>query len=263
VTLRRALRLQLIGFFFNTAIPGAVGGDIVKAVYVIRDQDTGGKTAAMLTVLLDRVIGLAGLFLIAGVAVLSYGHFLADYPALTPVMGTVAAGVAGVLGLTVVVFLPSPAGGDPIARLLARPWPGFGMRNKIYTALRSYRTRPMVLAGALGLSLVIQLATLGYAFYVMKAVVGTTLPFAAFSALYAVGSLASALPLMPGGLGIGHVAFDKLFAMAGIAGGANVFNVVALGQLALNLFGLIPYLLHRTEMPIDVTKLKGALQNAG
>ena len=63
----RALQLQLIGFFFNTAMPGAVGGDIVKAIYIMREQQSKRKTPAMLAVLLDRVVGvvaLAALFLL-------------------------------------------------------------------------------------------------------------------------------------------------------------------------------------------------------
>jgi hypothetical protein len=57
--------------------------------------------------------------------------------------------------------------------------------------------------------------------------------------------MTTALPLAPGGLGVGHVAFDKLFAMVGLQGGANVFNVMVLTQLALNLLGVFPYLLYR------------------
>ena len=35
---------NLIGFFFNTTMPGAVGGDIIKAVYVIRACGLDRKT---------------------------------------------------------------------------------------------------------------------------------------------------------------------------------------------------------------------------
>jgi hypothetical protein len=61
--------------------------------------------------------------------------------------------------------------------------------------------------------------------------------------------MTTALPLAPGGLGVGHYAFDRMFALVGWHGGANVFNVLVLGQLALNLLGFIPYLLHRAEIP--------------
>ena len=56
------------------------------------------------------------------------------------------------------------------------------------------------------------------------------------------------MPLSPGGLGIGHLVFERLFSLIGVAsGGANVFNVVFFGQLSLNLLGFFPYILLRRE----------------
>src|SRR4051812_21231124 len=49
VSFRRALRFQLVGLFFNTAMPGAVGGDIIKAIYVIREQNSQSRTPALVT----------------------------------------------------------------------------------------------------------------------------------------------------------------------------------------------------------------------
>src|SRR5262249_54266655 len=55
-----AVRLGLAGFFFNTFLPGSVGGDVVKAAFLAREQNR--RTVAVATVLMDRVIGLWGLF---------------------------------------------------------------------------------------------------------------------------------------------------------------------------------------------------------
>ncbi len=64
---RDIVRLGMIGVFFNAVVPGAVGGDVVKMVYV--SQHAGKKTAeAVLTILLDRILGLFGLFVVAGIA---------------------------------------------------------------------------------------------------------------------------------------------------------------------------------------------------
>src|SRR4051812_43246747 len=55
VTPLRAIQLSMVGMFFNSVMPGAVGGDIIKAAYVIRDQQSR-KTPAMMTIVLDRVV---------------------------------------------------------------------------------------------------------------------------------------------------------------------------------------------------------------
>ena len=63
-TIRAALRLGFIGTLFNMVVPGAVGGDFVKAAYLIRELKQR-KTQAAASVAIDRVIGLLGLFVLA------------------------------------------------------------------------------------------------------------------------------------------------------------------------------------------------------
>ncbi len=247
----RALGLQLIGFFFNTAMPGSVGGDIVKAVYVIREQQADSKTPAMLTVLLDRIIGLTALFVVAGVAVVWNWEFLASHPSLKPIAVFVVVGLVGVaLGLGL-VFYPFPEGGDPIRKLLSHKIPGLRILSNIYSALRCYRQRPGLVFGTIFLSLVIHIGAMIYALFLTHRLTGQSPDPGIFAVIFPIGVMATALPLAPGGLGVGHVAFDKLFTLAGWTGGANVFNIMVLGQLSLNMLGIVPYLLFRAKLPKD------------
>lgn len=247
----RVLSLQLIGFFFNTAMPGSVGGDIVKAVYVIREQKAESKTPAMLTVLLDRIIGLTGLFVLAGIAVFWHRDFLVDHPTLMPLATFVVVGLVGIVIGLGVVFYPFPDDKDPIRRLLSLRVPGFRILFNIYSALRCYRQRPGLVLGTVFLSLVIQLGAMSYALFLTERLTGQTPDIGVFAAIFPIGVMATALPLAPGGLGVGHVAFERLYALAGWTGGANVFNIMVLGQLSLNLLGVVPYLLFRAKLPKD------------
>jgi uncharacterized protein (TIRG00374 family) len=54
--LRDAFRYGCLGIFFNTFLPGSVGGDIVKAAALARGQRR--RTAAVATVVMDRAIAL-------------------------------------------------------------------------------------------------------------------------------------------------------------------------------------------------------------
>jgi uncharacterized membrane protein YbhN (UPF0104 family) len=245
----RTARLQLIGFFFNTAMPGAVGGDVVKAFYVIREQETRAKTPALLTVLLDRVIGLSGLFLVAGVALLVGGTWVLDRPEIRPLALFVIVGLIGIVAAAGLIFVPFAPGGDPIVKLLQSGKPGMTTALKIYEALRIYRTRPKVLSQALLISGVIHLASLSFAILVTVTVAGFKPEFWTMALVYPLATMTTAVPLAPGGLGVGHLAFEKLYALVGWHGGANVFNVVVIGQLGLHLLGLIPYLMHRVRLP--------------
>ncbi|MGB2806708.1 MAG: lysylphosphatidylglycerol synthase transmembrane domain-containing protein [Sedimentisphaerales bacterium] len=58
-----AVRLYFLGWFYNNFMPGSMGGDIVRAVYVTKHTDK--KFEAVLSVFVDRVIGLSSTLIIA------------------------------------------------------------------------------------------------------------------------------------------------------------------------------------------------------
>src|SRR5262249_13717162 len=65
-TVRDAVRLGFVGMFFNTFLAGELGGGVAKAVGLAREQQSR-RAAAVATVLMDRAVGLLGLFWLAGV----------------------------------------------------------------------------------------------------------------------------------------------------------------------------------------------------
>ena len=67
------VRLYLLGWFYNNFMPGSVGGDLLRAWYVTRHTDK--KFEAVLSVFVDRVIGLSSTLVIA---VCFYLLFLRD-----------------------------------------------------------------------------------------------------------------------------------------------------------------------------------------
>jgi uncharacterized protein (TIRG00374 family) len=64
-TLRAAILLGFIGNVFNLVIPGAVGGDLIKAAYLARMHIK--KTQAIASMIIDRIVGLLGLFILASI----------------------------------------------------------------------------------------------------------------------------------------------------------------------------------------------------
>ena len=58
--------LGFIGMVFNLVIPGAVGGDLIKAAYLVRMRIR--KTQAIASMVIDRILGLLGLFILAAIA---------------------------------------------------------------------------------------------------------------------------------------------------------------------------------------------------
>ncbi len=58
-----AVRLYLLGWFYNNFMPGSVGGDLVRAWYVTKHTDK--KFEGVLSVFVDRLIGLLSTLVIA------------------------------------------------------------------------------------------------------------------------------------------------------------------------------------------------------
>ncbi|TXT16411.1 MAG: hypothetical protein FD138_4759, partial [Planctomycetota bacterium] len=85
-TVRDALRLGFIGYLFNFVAPGSVGGDLVKAGLLAKEQ-SNRKTTAVATVLLDRILGMLALFLIGACAAWPQWPELRERPELKAIVG--------------------------------------------------------------------------------------------------------------------------------------------------------------------------------
>lgn len=147
-TMRGALRFGFLGYLFNMAPMGIVGGDLLKA-YMLARHHPSEKTAAVATVFVDRVIGLYTLFVVASVAIVMTGfadsqndgiRWICKVTHLITILGTVA-----MIGL----LMPDLSHGGS-TRLLAKT-PVIGrILEKIALAVAMYRRRwPVVVASAL------------------------------------------------------------------------------------------------------------------
>lgn len=61
----RTFVLNMVGAFYNTFMPGSTGGDLVKAYYA--SLHTTHRVRAILSVIVDRVLGLLALVILGGV----------------------------------------------------------------------------------------------------------------------------------------------------------------------------------------------------
>ena len=109
-TLRNTFRLGMVGVFYNTFLPGSVGGDLLKAYFLAKEHPER-KTRAVATVIADRALGLFGLILFC--AVLGSMAWAGGDPRivanpklqnLIATMGAIASG--SILGFVLLGYLP-------------------------------------------------------------------------------------------------------------------------------------------------------------
>jgi len=251
IPLGRAIQLQLTALFFNVVIPGNVGGDVVKALYVARDSAPEKRTTILLIVFVERLVGMGGLVLVASTVAILRGPTLWQNPQLRQLAIAVAfLGFCTVVGPALFVLGMRRAGNrleewtsgsSPIAKLAGR----------LVAAARLLSAGPKNLMIALGLSMLAHAATMTFFTLLTRAITEQDVPFSAVATVFPLGILTMILPISPAGLGVGHVAFDRLFESIGVHGGATVFNVYLIGMLAPCLTGVFPYLALKRSGKLD------------
>jgi uncharacterized protein (TIRG00374 family) len=110
-----AVRLGFLGYLLTFVSLGAVGGDLLKAFFVAREQP-GRRVEAFATVIVDRVLGLYSLLLLATVAIVASGMWTG---AQSPTMSVVCQAVVFVTGgATAGILLLLAIGDGPARRML-------------------------------------------------------------------------------------------------------------------------------------------------
>ena len=211
----RTTRVLAASMFFANFLPGAAGGDLIRGVYVYRSAP-GRRTAAMLSILIDRLIGLVA-FVLLGLAAV-FTRPVAAGPLEITVIGVSLAFIA----LLVLLFFYGHVIADRLQRLLS----GRSARlarivDDTGTALRQYARDWR----STGLAMLLSVAIVGLALAPLV-LIAEAMPFTgpsagdyAIAGLYAL--IANSLPITPGGLGIGEGAFASVCVAAGAAGGAR------------------------------------------
>ncbi len=109
------VRIGFIGSFFNTFMPGSLGGDLVKVGYLARVTTDGAVATA--AVLLDRLLALLAILTIGGLALLASWSEVQASPALQRLAWIVAV-LLGSAAWSGVVAIAALARGRRLALLI-------------------------------------------------------------------------------------------------------------------------------------------------
>jgi uncharacterized protein (TIRG00374 family) len=232
------LRVIALGVFFNFAVPGSTGGDVMKLYYLARDR--AGRRIEVATVLaVDRFIALFSLLSIVLLLAANDTALVLDHALIQSVAAVAALG--WVLLLAGAALLTSPRVRLPPAlarRAVRLPLARYAVRGR--EALQRFRRHLGAVLAAFAVS------ALGHAMLLALFVSAARVllpgaPPARVCLLALLGLLVNALPITPGGLGVGEAAFDQLFRAAGYARGSPLILAWRAAQLPLFALGGILY----------------------
>jgi uncharacterized protein (TIRG00374 family) len=228
-----AVKLTFAGNFFNFALPGMTGGDLIKAYYVT--HYTHQKTEAVTTIFLDRVIGLMGLmFLASATFVLSFKTVEWDATYRNRLGLMLALVWAGLFAAAVFVFSRRLR---HLIRLpdLATRLPGAEQLLRIGRATVAMRNHKNLVAASLLNTIVLQLFVLVSAYYMSRALAMQG-SFALYFICVPIGFLIAAIPISPPqAFGVMEYAYILFFAQ----GGLNAKSAAVTFALAVRLIQLV------------------------
>ena len=104
ITYWRSLRIILVGMFFNLFLLGATGGDIIK-IFLIMREAPDKKASALLSVFIDRVVGVLALVAVSATVILLRWHELMSHDTTRYGVGVVALILGGSMCFIFVAWL--------------------------------------------------------------------------------------------------------------------------------------------------------------
>lgn len=205
----QALRLTLIGLFFNFVIPGGVGGDVVKGYYVAKDNPTE-RLKSVMTIAVDRLVGLYIILSMALFSMTLQRSLVQEIPELQ-----------SIYSLLLTIFFFYSLGW---AFVFSRRFHDSGIAQKIcaylpqgekflqlYLALSEYKKIKSVFLKTALLTIVGQSVAIGFFIYTGSFLETSPIPMSIYFFVVPIGFMITAIPISPAGIGVGQAAFYYLF----------------------------------------------------
>lgn len=237
VSLFETLRFTWIGVFFNAVMLGSTGGDVIKALYIMK-RCPGHRVPVLVSVGVDRILGLGSLALLGAFAVL---FAIDDFP-------YIALGIWGVIGgvglLGIVAFSKRLRERVKLKSLLNKlPGSLRGKLQMVDQAIFFYRDQRKMLVGSLVLGIANHVLSV-CCVVLLGMAIGVGMPVFEYFVLVPVINIASAVPIAPNGWGIGETMYGHLF---GTHGAVHLIGVAAPFQ-AMYTRGVALSVLYRTVL---------------
>ncbi len=234
-TFRDALRLGFLGYLFNYISPGAIGGDLVKAVLMVREQ-TERRTVAVATILLDRILGMLALLIVGACASLFVEQDIERLNEITTVMWGCC--IAGLIGLVVMLHPATPT--SWWLRLLQKLPKVGGIVTDVATAISMYQSRRRVVALTMVISIFGHFGIISSFYFCARAIAPLTdVPgYVTHLLLIPPAEIVGVFVPTPGGLGALEGAVQTAYQLAGATGGVGLLAAGAYRATTIFIAGI-------------------------
>ncbi|MEW6068902.1 MAG: lysylphosphatidylglycerol synthase transmembrane domain-containing protein [Nitrospirota bacterium] len=233
VSIKRLFSLYMIGSFFNIFLPGIIGGDAVKGIYLYQATGKGGLTLA--SIFMDRYLGFVVLMVISIIA-FPFGY---KYLQGTDAVWLLPLVVVCFIGVSLLIF------GLRLGRRIK-------ILSDFYGYFHTYRNQKKILINTLALSVIVQVSGIA-AVYILAIGIGQHIPLFTFMLFLPLIILFSTLPISVSGIGVREGAFIIFFGLVGVD--PDVATAISLAWFisitAGSLWGLFEYIRYKKYQIVE------------
>lgn len=253
---RSVLRLSYLGEFFNNFLPGAMGGDAVKAYYIMRH--TGKKWATLVSIFANRLVGLLVMVVIS--VVMLVGWILAGSGNVTTLKQPVFSMFFIAIGIAMVIFvaLSKRLNNSPTLQGLITRLPFSRQLEVLRDAMHRHRKMERMLGPVLLYSALIVISFILSVMFVGISL-GINIAWYQYFLYMPLIMIMTAVPITPGGIGVMEELFLYFFSSAGDP--QKVLALAVLYRLTLVICGLPGALIFLSSGKIFAQKISGKLSD--
>ena len=250
----RAAEISLVAHFFNSFLLGTAGGDVMKAYCAARETHHK-KTEAVVTVFVDRVLGLWAMLLFAAIMI-APNFSLFREPKLRTAAVLIVAMTVAASGFVFLAFRGGVSNAWSGARHWLRRLPKGDWIERSLDSCRKFGQQRGFVARALALSMLLNLLCVLQFYVLARGLPGAGVSFPALCFVVPTVTCISAVPISPSGLGVRENLLVNLLAVSAMGVAATPALSLSLlafaGSLFWSLVGGLVYALfkhkhHMTE----------------
>lgn len=243
VRLLPTIRVTAIAVAGNVLILGGIGGEVVRIAFAAR-RIPGQRTAALTSIVLDRVLAMLGVLMIGSAAIPTLSAAITKSHVLS-VAATFLIG-GSLVAITAMAIAILAGGARKITQFVerwARPRRLAELILQTMRAIACYRAQWRVLIACALLSAC--LAAVGpICLFILCSTQGAGgVGYAGLVLATSVATIANLLPISPGGLGVGEGVFAQLCVLLGGTSVAAQYGTVFLGNRAISTLAFLAGLL--------------------
>jgi len=258
VSKSRALRIMLAGMFFNLFLFGSTGGDVIKMFFIMREAPTK-KAGALLSVFIDRVVGVLALATVSLAVILpAFGRLWGHEKSRAGILS-----VAVILGGSL-AFIALAWAVDRMKLTSKLPhWlPMHARIAEAAGAFSQYGKAGRAVGKAFLLSIPAHLMIFS-TFYFGARAFGADLSLLNIYCVMPIVSTVTALPISLGGAGLREGLFQEL--LGSLYGTTpEIATVISLSGFLMvvfwSLMGGIVYLLYRSSSPSGIAEMEASVE---